>query len=137
MPTSRITRNICSRSQQVTLFRRLISSTSCCLVGILSVSYYYSYYYNYYKKQKVETTTAATTGTTSSMRNKVFVASALSMQNESLRNTPKQSPLAAANIIRVFCYGDSLTAGTSPPSYELYPYAVHLEESINKNKLYC
>jgi lysophospholipase L1-like esterase len=43
---------------------------------------------------------------------------------------PKQSPVSN-DIVRVFCYGDSLTAGTSPPSYELFPYAVHLERSIN------
>ena len=31
---------------------------------------------------------------------------------------------------RVFCYGDSLTAGTSPPSLETYPYAPHLENAL-------
>jgi lysophospholipase L1-like esterase len=29
--------------------------------------------------------------------------------------------------LRVFCYGDSLTAGTSPPSFQEFPYAPHLE----------
>jgi len=32
---------------------------------------------------------------------------------------------------RIFCFGDSLTAGTSPPNHELFPYAKHLEEAIN------
>ncbi|VEU34186.1 unnamed protein product [Pseudo-nitzschia multistriata] len=36
---------------------------------------------------------------------------------------------------RVFCFGDSLTAGTSPPNHDLFPYAKHLEESLNKHKL--
>lgn len=31
---------------------------------------------------------------------------------------------------RIFCYGDSLTAGTSPPLFELFPYATHLEKSL-------
>lgn len=37
---------------------------------------------------------------------------------------------AAAPINRVFCYGDSLTAGTAPPDPTLYPYAPHLESSL-------
>eukprot|EP00531_Pseudo-nitzschia_arenysensis_P007829 CAMPEP_0116138032 /NCGR_PEP_ID=MMETSP0329-20121206/12557_1 /TAXON_ID=697910 /ORGANISM="Pseudo-nitzschia arenysensis, Strain B593" /LENGTH=245 /DNA_ID=CAMNT_0003632971 /DNA_START=76 /DNA_END=813 /DNA_ORIENTATION=+ len=32
---------------------------------------------------------------------------------------------------RVFCFGDSLTAGTSPPGYDLYPYARYLEKALN------
>jgi lysophospholipase L1-like esterase len=32
--------------------------------------------------------------------------------------------------IRIFCFGDSLTAGTSPPSLETYPYAPYLEASL-------
>jgi len=31
---------------------------------------------------------------------------------------------------RVFCFGDSLTAGTSPPGHELYPYALNLEDAL-------
>jgi len=31
---------------------------------------------------------------------------------------------------RVFCYGDSLTAGTSPPLDELFPYAPVLEQAV-------
>ena len=31
---------------------------------------------------------------------------------------------------RVFCYGDSLTAGTSPPLDYLYPYAPSLEQAL-------
>lgn len=36
------------------------------------------------------------------------------------------------SIIRIFCYGDSLTAGTSPPDYKEYPYAPHLEATMNQ-----
>jgi lysophospholipase L1-like esterase len=32
--------------------------------------------------------------------------------------------------IRIFCYGDSLTAGTSPPEFQEYPYAPHLERLL-------
>ena len=32
--------------------------------------------------------------------------------------------------IRIFCYGDSLTAGTSPPEFQMYPYAPHLERAL-------
>lgn len=32
--------------------------------------------------------------------------------------------------IRIFCYGDSLTAGTSPPYFQVYPYAPHLEKAL-------
>mmetsp|Transcript_10873 Transcript_10873/g.22645 ORF Transcript_10873/g.22645 Transcript_10873/m.22645 type:complete len:234 (-) Transcript_10873:172-873(-) len=31
---------------------------------------------------------------------------------------------------RILCYGDSLTAGTSPPLNELFPYGPHLENEI-------
>lgn len=31
---------------------------------------------------------------------------------------------------RIFCYGDSLTAGTSPPLPNTYPYAKHLQQSL-------
>ncbi len=31
---------------------------------------------------------------------------------------------------KVFCYGDSLTAGTSPPSFETHPYGPHLENAL-------
>ncbi|KAJ1457243.1 SGNH hydrolase-type esterase domain-containing protein [Pelagophyceae sp. CCMP2097] len=33
--------------------------------------------------------------------------------------------------MRVFCYGDSLTAGTSPPLTALFPYAPDLEKALN------
>jgi len=33
---------------------------------------------------------------------------------------------------KVFCYGDSLTAGTSPPLPELFPYGPHLESELKK-----
>jgi len=31
---------------------------------------------------------------------------------------------------RIFCYGDSLTAGTSPPSMGEFPYGTHLERAL-------
>lgn len=34
--------------------------------------------------------------------------------------------------IRIFCYGDSLTAGTSPPMDRLFPYGPSLERELNK-----
>lgn len=33
---------------------------------------------------------------------------------------------------KVFCYGDSLTAGTSPPLPELHPYGPHLESELKR-----
>ena len=33
---------------------------------------------------------------------------------------------------KVFCYGDSLTAGTSPPLPELHPYGPHLERELKR-----
>ena len=33
--------------------------------------------------------------------------------------------------MRVFCYGDSLTSGSSPPSNALFPYGPHLERELN------
>ena len=34
---------------------------------------------------------------------------------------------------RILCYGDSLTAGTSIHPFELFPYAPHLERTLNEN----
>ena len=42
---------------------------------------------------------------------------------------------ALAAPLRVFCYGDSLTAGTSPPLDELYPYAPTLEKALGSSVL--
>ena len=33
---------------------------------------------------------------------------------------------------KIFYYGDSFTAGTSPPDFKEYPYAQHLESTLNK-----
>jgi len=35
---------------------------------------------------------------------------------------------------RIFCYGDSLTAGTAPPSFETFPYGPHLEQELNNGE---
>lgn len=45
-----------------------------------------------------------------------------------LRNV---SSFSMTSTKKIFCYGDSLTAGTSPPFYE-YPYAKYLEEKLRK-----
>ena len=37
---------------------------------------------------------------------------------------------AMASAQKVFCFGDSLTAGTSPPLNEEFPYAAHLERTL-------
>ena len=37
--------------------------------------------------------------------------------------------------IRIFCFGDSLTAGTSPPGFETFPYAPFLEDALHQGKL--
>eukprot|EP00557_Chaetoceros_sp_GSL56_P011429 CAMPEP_0176480818 /NCGR_PEP_ID=MMETSP0200_2-20121128/2482_1 /TAXON_ID=947934 /ORGANISM="Chaetoceros sp., Strain GSL56" /LENGTH=249 /DNA_ID=CAMNT_0017876967 /DNA_START=159 /DNA_END=908 /DNA_ORIENTATION=- len=34
---------------------------------------------------------------------------------------------------RIFCYGDSLTAGSSPPLDPLFPYGPHLEQELNQS----
>jgi lysophospholipase L1-like esterase len=104
------------------LFRRVLS-TGGGLMAILFMSYHY-FYGNYL------TGKGGSSNISPSTRNNFFGASALSIQNKSIMNPPKQSPVNN-DVVRVFCYGDSLTAGTSPPSYELFPYAVHLEKSIN------
>ena len=39
-------------------------------------------------------------------------------------------PASGLAAQRVFCYGDSLTAGTSPPLDDLYPYAPTLEQAL-------
>ena len=36
-------------------------------------------------------------------------------------------------MIRIFCYGDSLTSGTSPPEFQEYPYAPHLERALRSS----
>jgi lysophospholipase L1-like esterase len=36
-------------------------------------------------------------------------------------------------VIRIFCYGDSLTHGSCPPSYNSFPYGPHLERELNQS----
>eukprot|EP00547_Thalassionema_nitzschioides_P000453 CAMPEP_0194204968 /NCGR_PEP_ID=MMETSP0156-20130528/4349_1 /TAXON_ID=33649 /ORGANISM="Thalassionema nitzschioides, Strain L26-B" /LENGTH=207 /DNA_ID=CAMNT_0038931115 /DNA_START=165 /DNA_END=788 /DNA_ORIENTATION=- len=36
----------------------------------------------------------------------------------------------ASTTKKIFCFGDSLTAGTSPPFFEEFSYAKHLEEKL-------
>lgn len=42
--------------------------------------------------------------------------------------------MSCRNNNKIFCFGDSLTAGTSPPSLQNYPYALHLESTLNRAK---
>jgi lysophospholipase L1-like esterase len=56
-----------------------------------------------------------------------FVVGALSMPT-----SPTAPPPQSASSIRILAFGDSLTAGTSPPNYELYPYAPYLEAALNQ-----
>ena len=42
------------------------------------------------------------------------------------------STVTTRRPVRIFCFGDSLTAGTSFPDYREYPYAVHLEAELAK-----
>ena len=46
-----------------------------------------------------------------------------------------QASALVAAPLRVLCYGDSLTAGTSPPLDTLHPYAPQLEASIGPSVL--
>eukprot|EP00978_Attheya_sp_CCMP212_P003467 scaffold7174_cov55-Attheya_sp.AAC.1 len=39
--------------------------------------------------------------------------------------------VSALSSARVLCYGDSLTAGTSPPLDKLFPYGAYLEKALN------
>lgn len=47
------------------------------------------------------------------------------------------APTPTTTPRRIFCYGDSLTAGTSPPSDALFPYAPHLEKGLLEHGHSC
>ena len=47
-------------------------------------------------------------------------------------SSPRRKTPALSMQKKVFCYGDSLTAGTSPPLPELYPYGPHLESELKR-----
>jgi lysophospholipase L1-like esterase len=40
-----------------------------------------------------------------------------------------------SRVFNILCYGDSLTAGTSPPGAEYYPYASYLEQALKDKGL--
>ncbi|KAL3802640.1 hypothetical protein HJC23_011964 [Cyclotella cryptica] len=42
------------------------------------------------------------------------------------------SMTTSPKFIRILCYGDSLTAGTSPQTDQLHPYGPHLERELNR-----
>ena len=52
--------------------------------------------------------------------------------SSSSTSTPQAQGALTTAPRRVFCYGDSLTAGTSPPHDELFPYGPHLERELNR-----
>lgn len=60
--------------------------------------------------------------------NTKFVSGA--MITKTAASTSTTSGLASAK--RVFCFGDSLTAGTSPPESALFPYGQHLSEALGE-----
>jgi lysophospholipase L1-like esterase len=50
-------------------------------------------------------------------------------------STMSTSPtVSTPPTIRILAFGDSLTAGTSPPNYELFPYAPYLEAALNNQR---
>lgn len=53
-----------------------------------------------------------------------------SVPTQQLRASSSTSTTAQQK--RIFCYGDSLTAGTTYPSNELFPYGIHLENELNE-----
>lgn len=118
-----------STRSRFAFFRHVLSAGGG-VIALLFMTYHYLYGHNLPEQQAVMKAADQSGTSTTSTRNNFLVATALSMQNKSMMNTPKQSPVNH-DVVRVFCYGDSLTAGTSPPSYELFPYPVHLERSIN------
>lgn len=64
---------------------------------------------------------------TTTMQNHYLSSSSTSLSASQLQNTSNNYK----NHNKIFCYGDSLTAGTAPPSYEEYPYARDLELKLN------
>jgi lysophospholipase L1-like esterase len=51
--------------------------------------------------------------------------------------TPAQEspPRSKSRVHHILCYGDSLTAGTSPPNAEYFPYAPYLEQALKDRGL--
>lgn len=57
------------------------------------------------------------------------------------QRTPESSMMArafsssAVRPVRILCFGDSLTAGTSPPEFQNFPYAPHLEKALSEREM--
>jgi hypothetical protein len=51
----------------------------------------------------------------------------------SQRNSITSLKMTPNNVVRIFCYGDSLTHGSSPPSFSSFPYGPHLERELNQS----
>jgi lysophospholipase L1-like esterase len=58
------------------------------------------------------------------------MSSTTAAQEPSSTSTPRNS-----RVHRILCYGDSLTAGLSPPGAEHYPYAPYLEQALKDRGL--
>mmetsp|Transcript_10514 Transcript_10514/g.14746 ORF Transcript_10514/g.14746 Transcript_10514/m.14746 type:complete len:278 (-) Transcript_10514:302-1135(-) len=64
-------------------------------------------------------------------RLKAIASTFMMMSGTSMAFSTTPTGASTQPPLRVFCYGDSLTAGTSPPLLELFPYATHLEHAIS------
>jgi len=73
--------------------------------------------------------------------NNEFMAQSSNIMMAASSNHPEQelstssSTTSSSTHHRILCYGDSLTAGTSPPDAQYYPYAPHLEKSLKHRGL--
>lgn len=61
-------------------------------------------------------------------------AAITTMSSTTAGQEPKSPPLKS-RVHRILCYGDSLTAGTSPPNAEYFPYAPYLEQALKDRGL--
>jgi len=79
-------------------------------LGIVSLATITLFYWGTIERKRTWASDAMTSPTT--------------MASKTARKLPK----------RVFCFGDSLTAGTSPPRHDLYPYAKYLENALTSRE---
>ena len=60
-----------------------------------------------------------------------IIVSTVQRQSTHLRMSTDPQQQSQPSPLRIFCYGDSLTAGTAPPLDGLFPYGPHLEQELN------
>ena len=53
----------------------------------------------------------------------------------STTSAQESPPRDKSRVHRILCFGDSLTAGTSPPNAEYFPYATYLEQALKDRGL--